>query len=699
MNWCMQVRRCGSVGRAVHIAALGILLLAGCNCSTDDGFTVVFDQSDVYAAWPEYGDWVSREEPVDLPAIEYPECTPEEYSETVSTESIWSRYLTLDSLVQSVTGSAVASTDSLVDVVVLFEDTLSLPALPDIQSDPSLTALHQSLILGVKQSRMAFYRPLIDTLVSRHGAEVLTPFWIVSALELRVSKSELPDIAGRPDVVSIEPSLAGTSAPSCNALPANPTVADARNVIGGGPLYDLPSGDEVALLDVGVRSTHNLLGGRIAGQYNCVIERCCNCGSSDPPACCGQPDPVPCCDLADPTVNDPACFPDCQAVQTDLQDCYHCGHGTSSAAILTGTDAMGDRYRGLTDRLLQVYGVYWKFDGPCDSCLAADTAQTQCLHENDCGGLVRPVVGTSILGFQTAVNLGARLIVAVEALNPAIITNSRAADNAYDLNTAVVAANGNRGPNPKTVRSPALAHKSLGIGAFTTPNGPTTVDQSRGPTADCRVKPDIQLTTQTETAGSPADGNIHSYGGTSAATAYAGGVLALVRTAFLQYGGRLLPGYLYAGMIVFGNYSAGRINNEVGAGLVNLPQTSILRMRRINIAARQAIELPFQTRTNAQQLDAALWWPEADIDTHRKLSLAFVDPQGNVTTAGQHPYSVFQRIRNPATPTRGQWRALVVNESDEAQEVFLAVHVHKSGLTFWERVIYTLRSICTSIFT
>ena len=87
------------------------------------------------------------------------------------------------------------------------------------------------------------------------------------------------------------------------------------------------------------------------------------------------------------------------------------------------------------------------------------------------GSIPRPVstAKATIRAIQRAVAVFDRVLVgevqASEARPAAIAT---AADAAYDAGAIFVSANGNFGPDASTVRSPGIAHKVLGVGAFMT---------------------------------------------------------------------------------------------------------------------------------------------------------------------------------------------------------------------------------------
>lgn len=105
------------------------------------------------------------------------------------------------------------------------------------------------------------------------------------------------------------------------------------------------------------------------------------------------------------------------------------------------------------------------------------------VYANSCGLSTT----ATLRGFDTAVQYWDDIIVAEAQSNTGHSSSiARAADDAFDAGTAVFAPTGNFGPGAGTVRSPALAHKALGVGA----SGywaPTVVEPQftigRGPTS------------------------------------------------------------------------------------------------------------------------------------------------------------------------------------------------------------------------
>ncbi|MFC7370129.1 S8 family serine peptidase [Fictibacillus iocasae] len=112
---------------------------------------------------------------------------------------------------------------------------------------------------------------------------------------------------------------------------------------------------------------------------------------------------------------------------------------------------------------------------------------------------------------------------------------SVAVNNASAAGLAVAVAAGNDGPTSKTIGSPGAAEKAItvGAGADLGENGfNLTYFSSRGPTADGRVKPDIFAPGFNITAAKANSGNQYvSYSGTSMATPFTAGTIALMEDA------------------------------------------------------------------------------------------------------------------------------------------------------------------------
>src|SRR6185503_7607058 len=82
----------------------------------------------------------------------------------------------------------------------------------------------------------------------------------------------------------------------------------------------------------------------------------------------------------------------------------------------------------------------------------------------DCVGLQS---AATVRGFQAGLLAFDRVFSGeLQASEPQSGTIATAADNAFDAGAVVISANGNFGPGASTVRSPAIAHKVIGVGGF-----------------------------------------------------------------------------------------------------------------------------------------------------------------------------------------------------------------------------------------
>ncbi len=325
-------------------------------------------------------------------------------------------------------------------------------------------------------------------------------------------------------------------------------------------------------------------------------------------------------------------------------DCWN--HGTSSAAIISGNSNLGNAFRGVTAIAVDSFKVY----------------------PAGCGGLSG---AASVNGFQRAVNVLDRVIVAeMQAGGNEVSAISTAADNAFDAGAVVIAANGNNGSGASTVNVPAVAQKALGIGAIDVQSLATPGYQSRGPAGDGRVKPDVQAPTNVETASS--SGGTRVFGGTSAATPHAAGAAALVRN-FLRGGtGSIDPGHVYAFMILSGT-QAYPFNNTSGAARLKLPVNGHYWRGSVNVGNGQTIDVPIGVPATNNQLNAAIWWPEAPA-LHKDVDLSLVDPGGVVRASSPSASGVFERVSVGGPIAGGTWKLRIrgYNVPGGSQQVFFA---------------------------
>ncbi len=309
-------------------------------------------------------------------------------------------------------------------------------------------------------------------------------------------------------------------------------------------------------------------------------------------------------------------------------DCWN--HGTSTAAIMTGNGNLGDAFRGITGIQVDSFKVY----------------------PAGCGNLSATA---AVNGFQRAVNVLDRVIVAeMQAGGTETSAISTAADRAFDAGAVVIAANGNNGSAASTVNVPAVAQKALGIGAVDLKTLTTPSYQSLGPAGDGRIKPDIQAPTNVETASSSGTTATRVFGGTSAATPHAAGAAALIRN-FLRGGtGDIEPGAVYAHMIMSGT-RAYPFNNTNGAGRIKLPVGGSFFRGTANVANAQTVDIPISVPATNNQLNAAIWWPEAPA-SHNDVDLSLVDPAGTVRASSPSGAGVFERVSINGPIAGGTWK-------------------------------------------
>jgi hypothetical protein len=325
----------------------------------------------------------------------------------------------------------------------------------------------------------------------------------------------------------------------------------------------------------------------------------------------------------------------------------HWNHGTSSAAILVGNDSMGAAFRGATPFYLDSFKVY--------NPTTLDRAGT-------------------VRAFERALALLNRTLVAEiqssQGETGAIVT---AADAAFDTGAVVIAANGNYGPAAGTMRSPASGHKVLGVGNVDVETLAQVASQSRGPTSDGRTKPDVQAPTNTETASNASDTALRVFNGTSGATPYASAVAALYRK-WLRGSGSIDPGQVYAFMIL----AAQRpypFDNTTGSGLLVMPTGGVVRWGKVAVTNGNTVEVPFSVPAGRQRVEAAIWWPERESESHDDVDLELVDPSGASRSMSMGLLGVFEKVRFQASPVAtGTWKIRIsgTGVSSGPQDVYWA---------------------------
>jgi serine protease AprX len=522
--------------------------------------------------------------------------------------------------------------DDVEELLVTFRDNVDIPRFPEPATDePRTSATNRQvrsrtaeLIEGIRSQRAGEYDRLAEELAD-FGAEEVERFWLVKTLAVEMPLGGVRPVADREDVRYVEPDDAGEEPPSdagrdrTDLEALQDEVDRARGRMDTDPYYALGlDGGWIGLLDTGVRKSHDVF----SSPSNLAYWRDCINGTK---ANCSEP-----------------------TSKQDPDDSYW-NHGTSTAAIISGNDTLGGEFRGVTDVSLDSFKVY------PDGTLSGKA---------------------TLRAFEAGLTVFDRVLVAeMQSGGSPTGAISAAADNAYDAGAVVIAANGNKGPGSGSVRAPANGHRSIGIGGFDVDSGSQYNGQSRGPTSDDRVKPDVQAPTNSETASAAADTATRDFGGTSGATPYGAGAAALLRN-WLRDGFSIDPGQVYAQLVLSGQ-EAYSFDNTSGAGPLQLPTDGHAWWGKVSLNHAQQVEVPITVGNSGSTFDGALWWPEAPNDDHSVVTLGLVDPSGTTRDRSLSLPGVFQRARATGSVASGTWKLRLqhyhLGQSD-AQTVYFAAH-------------------------
>ena len=338
-------------------------------------------------------------------------------------------------------------------------------------------------------------------------------------------------------------------------LPYTPLVNQSLSQTGAPYLWDLGlngSGVVVAVLDTGIDKTHPDL---------------------------NDLDDNPSTD--DPKVINETSFIDFNfdgIIDEDTSD--NVGHGTHVAGIISGTGEASDyKYRGIAPgsnvmnvKVLSTYGGYnsWIIQGIEYAVYGEDGEE----NTGDEADIISMSLGGS--GF----------------IDDIII---QAVDAAWDMNKTVVIAAGNSGDDFSTVDSPGLSAKAITVGAVDS-NDQVTGFSSRGPTPDLRTGVDICapgvniISARANISSlSAIEGNYTSKSGTSMATPFVAGAIALllqskpdltpimIKTALVISAADLgVSSYIQGAGRLDINAAYNLINGKLGTGATELKRTNAI---------------------------------------------------------------------------------------------------------------------------
>jgi serine protease AprX len=504
-----------------------------------------------------------------------------------------------------------------VPLIVTFVDKARIPLLPELTSDAERGTPSNRLsqaVAEVSRNRLAAQAPMLQSLHSYADFSLVEQYWLVNAAQVSAQLGAVQGLSQSPDVAYIQPVEGGELPPIENQ------VDEGRTLIVSDPYYNLGlTAPWIGLIDTGVRASHVLFN---APSHLAWLRDCVNGGG------------------------------DCNGVLNpgfDTSDGWN--HGTSTAAIITGNNRLGNDYRGVTAVSLDSWKVY-------PNGVGLNSA-------------------AAIRAIQNAVTASDKVLVgemqAAETENGAIAT---AADNAYNAGAIFVSANGNNGPNAGTVNSPAIAHKVLGVGGFMVDTLAQYNGQSRGPATDGRYKPDIQTPTWSETASDANDTALQVFTGTSGATPYASAAAMLGRNWLRQFG-IYDNGQTYAFMILYGQHNY-PYDNTVGAGPLKMEVNGWGYWGKLAVLNGQTIDIPINVPAGRQNFEGALWWPETVLQPHNDLDLFLVDPTGVVRASGVSAPSIFERATVAGPLAVGTWKVRIRGYSVPTfvQVVYWAAAVH-----------------------
>ncbi|WTO33022.1 S8 family serine peptidase [Streptomyces achromogenes] len=512
---------------------------------------------------------------------------------------------------------AKRSRDEREQIIVVLADPTGLPRFPEPATDEprdsdrnrGLTERAQELVRQTEAQRAPGYERLQANLAD-YEANLVERFWIINGVVADMPLKSVERLAGRDDVISIEPRFSGEE-------PPQDEVDDARARLDSDPYFDAGlTGGWIGLLDTGVRFSHT----QFTNPSHLDFRRDCINGGAD------------CNTGTNLNPND---------------DCWN--HGTSSAAIITANANQGNDFRGVTGITLDSFKVY--------------------ATATPCGGLDQ---AAAVRGFQASVAALDRVIVAeMQGSGDHQSAIAQAADAAFDAGAVVIAANGNNGPAASTVNCPANARRVIGVGAFDVVSATRYPNQSRGPTADGRYKPDVIAPTNTETASNTSDTATRVFGGTSGATPYAAGVAGLVRNWLRGTSATIDPGQVYAHVMLCGR-RVYPFDNIEGAGPLRMPLQGHTWWGKVSVTNQATIEIPINVADNGYFLDAALWWPESG--THNDIDLSLSSGTRFESSASFN--SVFERCRKDGA-AGGAWQLRIrgFNVPSGPQTVYWAAHV------------------------
>ena len=500
-----------------------------------------------------------------------------------------------------------------VEIIVIFVDDVPIPMLvPYHEKEPDSSVYNlsakkyneETLDILSEIRKKEVRANLVESGVDSY--ELVDMYSIVNGAVIRTNVENVKRIVKQDNVQYV--SLSNKSSPAFtlkgSGFEKSPTVlanniSDARALIKTDPYYSLGTGS-IAQLDGGADNTNHWL---LRNRYN--IKRDCYHGTAASYCASGT--------NYDPNDGD--------------------GHASAVGSIMSGTPSLGNPSQGVTYLKLDSYKIDYLF-GPNDWRVSSNAV----------------VKAYDALAHRSAMTV----IAEMQQNEPYNGTVSTAANNAFQLGYATIAAAGNAGSADGSIRAPGNAQKVLAVGAYNV-NSPYALMSysSRGPTSDGRMKPELAAPTLTRAADIfGGNDSLNPFDGTSGAAPYAAGAAALFRSWNPGTSNNNEPGAIYASLI---NAATARqstaFNNNEGAGRLRLPLSSRTWTGKVTVN-QSIVSVPIPIGNYSyQDIAVTIWWPESPGQTHKVFRMGI----RNYTCGSWSGYW-------PAYIAANTWQKYVINQ-------------------------------------
>ena len=129
-------------------------------------------------------------------------------------------------------------------------------------------------------------------------------------------------------------------------------------------------------------------------------------------------------------------------------------------------------------------------------------------------------------------------------------------------------------------------------------------------------------------------------------------------------------------MIISGTSAV--FNNTQGVDDIEMPTCGHAWWGKVNVNQGSVVNININVGSGRLDLEAALWWPEAQTDQHDDVDLHIIDPGGVERTSSRSGPSIFERARVGGALTPGTWTIRIrgYNVKSAPQTVYWTVDIH-----------------------